>query len=165
MSTASPKQRFIESYKHEHATTKKVLAAYPPEKHDLKPHERSNSALQLARTFVVEEKIILRALTGQPVLDPGFPPASNTWSELMDELDAVNEAILAAGAAPDNPNLEGTAAFFVGPKQMGDIPMDRFLTFMLHDQIHHRGQMSVYVRLAGGKVPSIYGPSADEPWN
>ena len=33
----------------------------------------------------------------------------------------------------------------------------------LHDQIHHRGQFSVYLRLAGAKVPSIYGPTADEP--
>jgi uncharacterized damage-inducible protein DinB len=33
----------------------------------------------------------------------------------------------------------------------------------LFDVIHHRGQLSVYVRMAGGKVPSIYGPSADEP--
>jgi uncharacterized damage-inducible protein DinB len=37
------------------------------------------------------------------------------------------------------------------------------LTSMLFDQVHHRGQMSVYVRMAGGLVPSIYGPSADEP--
>jgi uncharacterized damage-inducible protein DinB len=36
---------------------------------------------------------------------------------------------------------------------------------MLMDSIHHRGQMSVYLRCAGGKVPSIYGPSADEPWS
>jgi uncharacterized damage-inducible protein DinB len=35
---------------------------------------------------------------------------------------------------------------------------------MLHDQIHHRGQFSVYLRMVGGKVPSIYGPSGDEPW-
>ena len=34
---------------------------------------------------------------------------------------------------------------------------------MLFDQIHHRGQMTVYIRLAGGKVPSVYGPSADDP--
>jgi uncharacterized damage-inducible protein DinB len=32
------------------------------------------------------------------------------------------------------------------------------------DTVHHRGQFSVYLRMAGGKVPSIYGPSADEPW-
>jgi uncharacterized damage-inducible protein DinB len=35
---------------------------------------------------------------------------------------------------------------------------------MLCDQIHHRGQFSVYLRMADGKVPSIYGPSLDEPW-
>jgi uncharacterized damage-inducible protein DinB len=35
---------------------------------------------------------------------------------------------------------------------------------ILSDQIHHRGQFSVYLRMAGGKVPSIYGPTADEPW-
>ncbi|MGH9858182.1 MAG: DinB family protein, partial [Acidobacteriota bacterium] len=40
---------------------------------------------------------------------------------------------------------------------------DEFTMMMLHDQIHHRGQLSVYVRMAGGKVPSIYGPSADDP--
>ena len=36
---------------------------------------------------------------------------------------------------------------------------------MICDRIHHRGQLSVYVRMAGGKVPSIYGPSADDPWS
>jgi len=35
---------------------------------------------------------------------------------------------------------------------------------VLMDQVHHRGQLSVYTRLAGGKVPSIYGPSGDETW-
>jgi uncharacterized damage-inducible protein DinB len=39
---------------------------------------------------------------------------------------------------------------------------DEFMLMMLHDQIHHRGQLTVYVRMAGGKVPSIYGPSADD---
>jgi uncharacterized damage-inducible protein DinB len=34
----------------------------------------------------------------------------------------------------------------------------------LHDQIHHRGQLTVHLRMAGGRVPSIYGPSKDEPW-
>ena len=38
------------------------------------------------------------------------------------------------------------------------------LWLMLNDSIHHRGQLSVYERMAGGLVPSIYGPSADEPW-
>jgi uncharacterized damage-inducible protein DinB len=44
------------------------------------------------------------------------------------------------------------------------VPKIDFLWFLLCDQIHHRGQLSVYLRMAGGKVPSIYGPSGDEPW-
>jgi uncharacterized damage-inducible protein DinB len=57
-----------------------------------------------------------------------------------------------------------TVKFFTGPKTLGDIPKLDFLWFLLCDQIHHRGQFSVYLRMAGGKVPSIYGPSGDEPW-
>jgi uncharacterized damage-inducible protein DinB len=47
---------------------------------------------------------------------------------------------------------------------MGDVRRQDFLWMMLNDMIHHRGQFSVYLRMAGGKVPSIYGPSKDEPW-
>ena len=43
-------------------------------------------------------------------------------------------------------------------------PAGAIASMMLWDQIHHRGQLSVYLRMAGGSVPSIYGPSADEPW-
>jgi uncharacterized damage-inducible protein DinB len=65
---------------------------------------------------------------------------------------------------PENQDLDGTVVFMVGPRQKGDVPLADFVEFMLGDQIHHRGQLSVYLRMAGGKVPSIYGPSADEPW-
>jgi len=60
--------------------------------------------------------------------------------------------------------LNKTIKFFTGPKQMGDVRRLDFFWFLLSDMIHHRGQLSVYLRMAGGKVPSIYGPSADEPW-
>jgi len=54
--------------------------------------------------------------------------------------------------------------FMVAKGKMGDVSGKDVLWLMLHDQIHHRGQLSVYLRLVGAKVPSIYGPSADEPW-
>lgn len=54
--------------------------------------------------------------------------------------------------------------FFVAPKQMGDVRIMDIFWMMVMDMVHHRGQFSVYLRMAGGKVPSIYGPSADEPW-
>jgi len=60
--------------------------------------------------------------------------------------------------------FDKTVKFFVAPKQMADIRKMEVLWLMLMDQVHHRGQFSVYLRMADGKVPSIYGPSADEPW-
>src|SRR5216117_2120036 len=60
--------------------------------------------------------------------------------------------------------LDKTVKFFVAPKQMGDLRKMDVLWFMLMDQVHHRGQFTIYLRMADGKVPSIYGPSADEPW-
>ena len=163
--TKPAKQRFFDAYRQEHSTTVKVLGAYPPDKHDFKPHERSNSALKLAWTFVVEEQLMLHALTGQPTLGGGFPTPPDTWAEVLDAYNQGHDAIVRAIESAADQDLTGTALFFVGPKQTGEIPMEQFLMFMLHDQIHHRGQLSVYLRMAGGKVPSIYGPSADEPWS
>jgi uncharacterized damage-inducible protein DinB len=57
-----------------------------------------------------------------------------------------------------------TIKFFTAPKTIGDITKMQFLWMILCDQIHHRGQFSIYLRMADGKVPSIYGPTADEPW-
>jgi uncharacterized damage-inducible protein DinB len=54
--------------------------------------------------------------------------------------------------------------FFTGPKTMGKVRAGDILWMAAMDLVHHRGQFSVYLRMAGGKVPSIYGPSHDEPW-
>ncbi|MGH7568455.1 MAG: DinB family protein [Gemmatimonadales bacterium] len=64
----------------------------------------------------------------------------------------------------DDAYLNTTVKFFTGPKQMGDVRRLDFLWFLLMDMVHHRGQFSVYLRMAGGQVPSIHGPSADEQW-
>ena len=60
--------------------------------------------------------------------------------------------------------LGATVKFFTGPGTVSDVPLMQLMWLMLHDAIHHRGQLSVYLRMVGGKVPSIYGPSHDEPW-
>ena len=154
---------FVVLYTREHANTRKQLHAFPADKSTFKPHERSNTAHQLAWTFVVEEVLMLKALRNEPVLGGGFPPPPATWTEVLDAFDAGHVKVLAAAGAADEANLK-PVTFFVAPKQTGDFaPLD-FLWFILSDQIHHRGQLSVYVRMTGGKVPSIYGPTADEPW-
>jgi uncharacterized damage-inducible protein DinB len=52
----------------------------------------------------------------------------------------------------------------MGKAKVMELSGKDWLWSLLHDQIHHRGQLSVYLRLVGAKVPSIYSPSADEPW-
>ena len=51
-----------------------------------------------------------------------------------------------------------------GPGKMMSMRKADVLWITVMDAVHHRGQMTVYIRLAGGKVPALYGPSADEPW-
>jgi uncharacterized damage-inducible protein DinB len=63
----------------------------------------------------------------------------------------------------DDAKLEGSVQFFVAPKTLGDVPTMEFLWYLLFDHVHHRGQLTVYLRMVG-KVPSVYGPSGDQPW-
>jgi Uncharacterized protein conserved in bacteria len=54
--------------------------------------------------------------------------------------------------------------FIRGPKRVEPISVSELVWFMVLDAVHHRGQFSVYLRAAGEKVPSIYGPTAHDPW-
>jgi uncharacterized damage-inducible protein DinB len=164
MAQQTAKARFLSAYQREHATTSKVVRALPHEQSKFKPHERSSDAHSIAWTFVVEEQLMLRALENQNLLRSGFPKAPEKWETILHDFDHTHGALVALLSDSTNPDLEGATEFFVAPKQTGQIPLEDFLWYMLSDQIHHRGQLSVYVRMTGGKVPSIYGPSADEPW-
>ena len=156
---------FVDAFAREHAITLRVLRAFPADRADFRPHERSASALQLARTFVGEGRMLLAAIRGEPVIgsgSPAEPPATFEAAVHLFEAQAADVARevgrRGAALAPE------TVEFFTGPRQVGTYSTMSFLWLMLHDQIHHRGQLSVYVRMAGGRVPSIYGPTADEPW-
>jgi uncharacterized damage-inducible protein DinB len=84
----------------------------------------------------------------------------------MKEIIALYEVIHRdAIAKVRNNDLSGTIDFFVAPKTPGKVDKFELLKMMLFDHVHHRGQFSIYLRLVGAKVPSIYGPTADEPWN
>jgi uncharacterized damage-inducible protein DinB len=163
--TRTAKQRLLERYELNHAKTLNVLKAFPGAKSEFKPHERSNTALRLAWTFVVEERMMLKAVRGEQVLGSGMPSAPETWDAVLDVFIKGYDDVVAALRDPSNPELQGSVTFYSGPKQTTDMSIESFTNFMLDDQIHHRGQLSVYVRMAGGMVPAIYGPSADEPWN
>ena len=158
----SAKAAFLRTYEQEHARTRRLLESYPADKTDLRPHERSSPAMMLGWMFVLEERLMLKAVRREPTMGGGMPPAPDSWADVIAAFDEVHTELTAS--LNEAKDLEGSTQFMVGPKQVGDYTIEDFLWFMLHDQIHHRGQLSVYTRMAGGKVPSIYGPSADEPW-
>ncbi len=144
----SEKQQFLTQLEKELSTTMRVLKAYPAAKADLKPHAKCKAAKDLAWMFVTEQKACEQALDGG--IEFGKMPKAPWFVERIKR-------------TPDA-EFNKTVKFFVAPKQMGDMRKMEVLWLMLMDQVHHRGQFSVYLRMADGKVPSIYGPSADEPW-
>lgn len=161
------KQQFLDAYDREHATTMRVLHNYPPDKTDLRPDPKLKTARELAWVFVLEsylgervwnDEIAKQGISGKP------PQAPESWDEIVAEVENAYKHFREIIAAADDDTLHGQVTFMVGPKQMGQYTRIDWLWFLLGDQIHHRGQFSVYLRMAGGKVPSIYGPSGDEPW-
>ncbi len=147
----------------EFPTTLKVLKAFPPGQADLKPQAKCRSARDLAWTFVFEEKAGEQALDG--AIDFGrLPAAPATLQEVISTYEKSHQAFVERVKRTPEAELNTTVKFFVAPKQMGDVRKMDVLWFMLMDSVHHRGQLSVYLRMADAKVPSIYGPSADEPW-
>jgi uncharacterized damage-inducible protein DinB len=161
---AGLKQRYLDIFAKEFPTTLKVMKAYPTGHDDFKPHERSYSASQLVHSFVQENSLVVQAIRGEIKMPPDFPPVPATYAQAVANYERGARELIAAAEKMPESRLFETVRFFIGPGKMGQVPVSDILWIMLMDSIHHRGQLSVYVRMVGGKVPSIYGPSADEPW-
>jgi uncharacterized damage-inducible protein DinB len=138
----------------------KVLKALPKDQLSYKPNDRSPSAEQLVWRLTSNLQACLGAVTEKKfewkVLPP--PPLDEMlrlferWSnELIDRVSKIDEA-----------SWNQTAQLYYSGKLASEQPVGTFLWFVLFDGIHHRGQLSAYLRPMGGKVPAIYGPSADE---
>jgi uncharacterized damage-inducible protein DinB len=138
-------------------TTVKVMKAFPAEKPDFTPHERSQTAKRIIQTMIAEVVAMKKMLNGEEhafnvVETSSLPEAIQTYEKAFaDTLQAIKDA---PEEELDKPMAGMMGKFF--PRRI-----DGMWAFA-NDTIHHRGQLSVYIRLAGGKVPAIYGPSADE---
>lgn len=166
MSQVSPKDQFLQAYEKEHDTTMRVLRAYPVEKQNLRPHPKAKTARELAWVFAQELGMQETGLTtGFDWTKPmQMPLAPDSYLAVVTAVEQGHRRLGDVVRGMSDASLSETLKFFVAPKQLGDVPKIQFLWYLLCDQIHHRGQFSVYLRMADGKVPSIYGPSLDEPW-
>jgi uncharacterized damage-inducible protein DinB len=155
---------FLNTWDREFQTTLKVLKYFPADKGDYKPNDRLRAAKDLAWAFVAEVDVLATGVAaGKIEFDKmGAPPA--TLGEVITKLEKSHANAVAKVKAMPEAEWNSEMDFFVGPGKMGKLRKADLLWFMLYDMIHHRGQFTVYNRLIGAKVPSIYGPSADEPW-
>jgi uncharacterized damage-inducible protein DinB len=143
---------------HEWMTTAKVLGAIPEDRKDYRPDEKSRTAWELATHLANADVWFLDG-----ILKGAFSPGEDggakagTVAELLDwykkTFPAKLEQVL---ALPDHKFTE--IIEFYGMKN----PAVVYVTFTLVHMVHHRGQLATYLRPMGGKVPAIYGGSADE---
>ncbi len=147
-------------------TTRRILERVPEGSFDWKPHERSMSLGRLAGHVAELPSLIAPALT-QPELNFASgayqPFHPTTTAELLEKFDGTVEAALGLLGQQSDESMNdewrlasGEQTFFKGPRASAV----RLLA--LNHVVHHRGQLSVYLRLLDVPVPSIYGPSADE---
>lgn len=163
---STAKQTFLAAYDREHEITMKVLRAYPRDQLELRPHAKLKTARELAWVFALERWLGTRIFQDDIARGVRQPPpaAPQSWDQLLEALESAHQEFRAFVGRTSMTELAKTSKFYVAPKTIGDVRRLDFFWFLLHDQIHHRGQFSVYLRMANGRVPSIYGSSADEPW-
>jgi uncharacterized damage-inducible protein DinB len=153
------KDYLLKVVKKETATTLKVMRAFPEDKITFKPHERSNSARDIMRTCLFGMYLIESYVLGEKIDRSVFQTyAPDKASVVIADFEKSIERVVAGLEKLSESDMRRSFEF-VGR----NVPTYEWLLLMLFDQIHHRGQLTVYIRMAGGKVPSVYGPSADDP--
>jgi uncharacterized damage-inducible protein DinB len=158
------KEEFLRTWEREYQTTLKLLKAYPENKLDLRPHDKLRTAGELIWEFTNGEAWMINGcLTGRFDVGNSMEPPS-TKKEIIDNFEKVHSDSIAKIRRMSESDLNKQVKFFVAPKQMGEVKCWDLLTMMVMDQVHHRGQLTIYTRIAGGVVPSIYGPTFEEPW-
>jgi uncharacterized damage-inducible protein DinB len=145
----------------EQKTTRRVIEAIPADKGDYKPDPKSKSAFELASHIASSECYFLNGVASGSFKNAGgpIPESVTTPAQLLEWYDE-NFAKGAAQVAAMTPDQLVQMIDFHG---VFNLPAVTYLSFLSSHSIHHRGQLSTYLRPMGSKVPSIYGGSADEP--
>ena len=150
------KALFTKFWTDESRTTFNVLSRIP-EGSDYRPDAKSRTAKEIAWQIVCEEKMIIEALeNGKAEWAPPEMPA--TMKGVLDAYESQSAGM--PGRWKDLPAKcwDGTLEFFGSER-----PASPMAWSFLFDIVHHRGQITTYLRPMGSKVPQIYGPSGDEP--
>lgn len=150
---------YLPGLKNENRITRNVIEAIPVDKGDFKLNDVSMSALGMAWHIVMaENRFIDAVLTGAFDLSPyPMPESVKNSKDLLALYSADFDSRIAKLEKASNEVLLKTVDF----RGMFQLPAVMYLGFILHHTVHHRGQLSMYLRPMGAKVPSIYGESYD----
>ena len=147
---------FTKFWEDESKTTRNVLARIP-EGSDYRPDPKSRTASEIAWQIVCEEQMLIDALeSGKAEWAPA--PAPSTMKEMVGVYEKQSADIVRRLNALPVARWDGTMEFFGSQR-----PASPMAWSFLFDIVHHRGQITTYLRPMGSTVPQIYGPSADEP--
>jgi len=145
----------------EHRAFTRVLEALPADRLDYKPHERCPDARSLVFTVAAEMACCVDlARKGRYDWETTPPPP---LPEMIALFERSHRELVERVGAMDDAAWERPVQLYFGGQLALEKPLGEFVWFILFDIIHHRGQLSAYLRPMGGKVPAIYGPSADDP--
>lgn len=149
----------------EMATTRRVLERVPSDKGQWKPHPKSFALGHLAQLVATMPGWLVNTVTQTDLnLAGGAGYSFQATESLLSQFDKlVKEARTAIAAAKDS-DFAVNWSLKMGDQVLFTLPRSTVVRQHINHLVHHRGQLTVYLRLIDVPVPSIYGPTADEPW-
>ena len=157
----SVREYYRQCFAAEKGTFLKVMRAVPPDQIAYTPHPRSTNAGDLLWLLASELEDAC-TLIDRGEVNYVYRPAPSA-AESIAAYEQHAAALESRLAAIDDAKWESKATLLMDGKLLWETTVGDMLFGFLFDAIHHRGQLSSYLRPMGAKVPSIYGPSADDP--
>lgn len=170
MHTASIQQNILAELDLELASTRRILERVPYDTQgEWQPHPKSMTLAQLSAHIVnlLSFNLVFVQYESRDFLDPNAPkpgPRPASLAELLARFDDYSAQLREALHATDDEQLTHNFRLHRGEHTIRERPKAAAIRIMgLNHSIHHRGQLTVYLRLLDVPVPGLYGPSADEP--
>ena len=155
----STREFYLERRRAELPAFLRVLRSLPADQMAYTPHERSPSATQIVWTLTKELKNCVDLATDKKTQSD--PRPAPPFPEMLALFEQHSNELTERVAKMDDDAWNGVGQLYHNGKLVSEQPVGQFLWFIHFDAIHHRGQLSTYIRPMGGTVPSVYGPSAD----
>ncbi len=156
----------LAEFDQEAKTTRKFLEQLPEEQLEWRPHPKSMSAGQLALHIASAPGGVIKMTTleSMPIPDFGRPnPQPASLKEVFEAFEGSVSAVHETLVTFSDDQMHAIWRMTRDEKEIFAIPRGAVCrSFLLNHWYHHRGQLGVYLRLLGAKVPSSYGPSGDE---